>query len=136
MADLVITDTAVIAATGSDILEATAGATITAGQTIYLDSSDSNSAKLADADASSATAACVGIALNGASDGQPVKYITYGNLTLNAVLTAGVIYVLSGTAGGIAPSADLGSGDNVVILGCASSTTVLKVKLWNTGCTV
>jgi hypothetical protein len=68
----------------------------------------------------------IGIALNGASVGQPVKVHKSGNLTLNAVLTAGQIYILSNTAGGIAPHSDLTTGWYPVVLGVALSTTVLK----------
>jgi hypothetical protein len=77
-----------------------------------------------------------GIALNGASDGQPIDIITAGDLTVNAVLTAGTVYYLSPSAGGIAPLADVLSGDDVVVIGIARSTTVLKVAIQIPGVTL
>lgn len=129
MADLVITASAVVAGAGSKVVPGTAGATITAGQVVYFDSA-TNKYKLADADdAAAAVRTPIGVALNGASDDQPIDVLKSGDLTLNAVLTAGTAYYLSATPGGIAPLADLGVGDDVVLIGVAKSTTVLSVGL-------
>lgn len=133
MADLSITTTAVLAAADAVTENGTAGATITAGQVLYKDSSD-GLWKLADNN--SATAAVrtpQGIALNGAASGQPVRVLKSGNLTLNAVLTAGVAYYLSDTAGGICPVADLATGEYPSVIGIATSTTVLKVNITTSG---
>ena len=129
MADLTITPGSVIAASGSTIKEGVAGATITAGQSLYIDTTDSNKLKLADAD-DAALYACAGIALNGASTGQPVDYVLRSSdLDIGATLSVGTIYVLSGTAGGVAPSADLASGDYAVILGVANATDSMRVDI-------
>ena len=128
MADLTITVADVKKTDSTSIAEGIAGATITAGQPVYKDSTASNKLKPADADVL-ATAAAVGIALHGASADQPLKYATSGNLTLSAVMTAGAVYVVSTNAGGIAPVADLGSGDYVTLLGIATSTTNLKLSI-------
>ena len=128
MADLTITVADVKKTDSTSIAEGIAGATITAGQPVYKDSTASNKLKPADADVLAAAAA-VGIALHGASADQPLKYATSGNLTLSAVMTAGAVYVVSTTAGGIAPVADLGSGDYVTLLGIATSTTNLKLSI-------
>lgn len=133
MSDLSITASAVVPGSGAYIVSGTAGTTITAGQTVYLDSSDSKY-KLADAD--SATAAIrdvVGIALNGASNGQPIDIIREGDLTVNSVLTGGIPYFLSPTAGGICPIADIEVGDYYTIIGIAKSATVLSVKIHASG---
>ena len=133
MADLVITASAVLAGSNAIKEAGTAGATITAGQVVYKDADDGKY-KLADADAATAEERTArGIALNGASDGQPLTVIRSGDLTMNAVLTAGVDYYLSPTAGGICPQADLLTGDYVVALGYAESTTVLAVQIQYTG---
>lgn len=125
MADLSITAGSVVAAAGAVKQTGTAGATITAGQIVHLDPAD-NKYKLADADAAGiGNITRVFIALNGASDNQPLTVLAGGNVTMNAVLTAGTAYYLSPTAGGIAPLADILSGDNVILLGVARSTTVL-----------
>lgn len=127
MADLSITASAVLAGTNSAQEQGVAGATITAGQAVYLDQTTGKYA-LADADAGSATARTFyGIALNGASDGQPLRIHKSGDITINAVLTAGVAYYLSDTPGGICPLADLDTGDYYGFVGIAESTTVLQV---------
>lgn len=133
MADLTITAANVVAGSGARTAAGTAGATITAGQVVYLDSA-SSTYKLADCD--SATAAVrspAGIALNGASSGQPIDVLTSGPITIGATLTAGVAYYLSATAGGICPVADLAAGDYPTIIGIATSTSVLSVKIHESG---
>lgn len=133
MSDLSITAANVLAGSGATTRLGTAGATITAGKAVYLDSSD-NEYKLADCD--SATAAVrspVGIALNGASDGQPLVVLTEGPITIGATMTAGIAYYLSPNAGGICPVADVLTGDYPVILGIATSTTVLDVNIQEAG---
>lgn len=133
MADLSITAASVVKGAGAAVTHGTAGATITAGQVVYLDSAD-NEYKLADADSATAgVRSPVGIALHGASDGQPLAICTSGPLTIGATLTAGVAYYLSATPGGIAPVADLSTGDYPVIMGIATSTTVLNVKIQESG---
>ncbi len=94
--------------------------------------------KPADANLSLLASTVAGIALNGGSVGQPIQIQTAGNVTMNAVLTAGAIYVLSisNGAGGIAPAADLvsaGSGTWASIIGIGNSTTSMQLVLWNSG---
>lgn len=131
MADLTITAANVIKGTGASTKTGVAGATITAGQTVYMDASDSNKIKLADANASSATAACIGIALHAALAGQPITYQDSGIIALGSILTAGAVYVLSATAGGIAPVADLTTGWRSSVLGIAKSTGNLELGIHN-----
>ena len=129
MADLTITAANVAKGTGSSTANGTAGATITAGQVVYLDSSDSLY-KLADTD--SATAAVrspVGIALHAALAGQPLTILTGGLITIGATTVVGVPYYLSGTAGGICPYADVAAGDYPVFLGIGTSTAQIKVSI-------
>lgn len=128
MTDISVTAASVIAGNGASTKQGVAGATITAGQIVYRDPADARY-KLADNDAvPTAGFGAVFMALNGAAAGQPLAVLVGGNVTLNAVLTAGTSYYLSGTAGGIAPRADVTTGDDVVFLGTASSTTVLVFK--------
>jgi len=137
MSDLSITAANVLAGADSTVEYGTAGATITAGKTVYFDDT-TDKWKLADCDDASAAvrmASKGGIALNGASDGQPLKVLRQGDITIGATLTAGTAYYLSPTAGGIAPLADLGGGDNIVLIGMAKSTTVLNVAINYTGAT-
>lgn len=116
--------------------QGTAGATITAGQTLYIDTSDSNKLKLGDCDsATAAVRTCAGIALHAALSGQPIRYQTGGSITIGATaaMTVGHTYLLSDTAGGIMPSADLEAGDYTSILGVATSTSVLLIRILNSG---
>lgn len=136
MSDLSITASNVIAGSGARKVNGTAGATITAGKVVYLDSTDGKY-KLADCDsATDAVRSPAGIALNGASDGQPLTVLTEGPITIGATMTAGVTYYLSPNAGGIAPVADILTGDNTIILGMATSTTVLEVNIQESGVTI
>lgn len=136
MADISITAANVVKGSNAVVEAGTAGATITAGQVVYKDAADGKY-KLADADSATAAAkAPRGIALNGASDGQPLSIIRSGDVTIGATLTAGTAYYLSPTPGGIAPLADVLSGDDVVLIGLAESTSVLAVDIQITGVTL
>ncbi len=133
MVDLVVTATSVAAGGNARVRNGTAGATITAGQVVYLDSSN-NSYKLADTD--SATAAVrspAGIALNGAASGQPVAVQTSGKITIGATTVVGVPYYLSGTAGGVCPYADVAAGDYPAFLGIGTSTTQILLNITEAG---
>lgn len=133
MADLTITAASVLAGSASTRKIGTAGATITAGKAVYLDE-DTNEYNLADSNGASSTIRTVtGIALNGASDGQPLFVLTGGDITIGATMTAGVAYYLSDTPGGICPVADIGTGEYPCLIGIATSTTVLKVGIQYSG---
>lgn len=136
MADLSITAASVAPYTGatspSVIGRGTAGTTITAGQSIYLDSTTST-LKLADADASTAASYGVGIAMHAALSGQPLAYVYGGFFTPGATLTKGQWYCVSATAGGIAPISDTvaATGAHPCLLFYAISTTVAFVIVQN-----
>lgn len=133
MPDLSITAGSVIAYADVTPRDGTAGETITAGQVVYIDTSDNNEIKLADCDSSSATATVAGIALTGASNGQPIKYAPSGEITIGATVTVGELYVLSGTAGGIAPEGDLATGDYVSFLGIGTTAARIRFSILNSG---
>jgi hypothetical protein len=133
MADYSITAANVVAGSGAKKVNGVAGATVTAGQVVYLDSS-TNTLKLADND--SATAAVrspVGIALHAATANQPLTYLSQGPITIGATVAVGDVVCLSSTAGGICPSADIAAGDYNTIIGIATSTTVVDVKIHEAG---
>jgi hypothetical protein len=133
MADLLITAASVLASANGVIARGTAGATITAGKTLYLDTAD-NRLKLADANGTTPANTVRGIALNGASDGQPVNYLTEDpNFSPGATLVPGTTYILSGTAGGIAPDSDAVSGWTKIVLGVAKTTSVMAMKITTGG---
>lgn len=129
MAEISVTASAV-RGTSSGFARGTAGATITAGQTLYLDSN--SKLQLSDANNTSADEV-VGIALHASLADQPLTYASSGDVTINAALTAGVFYVVGTTAGSIAPISDATTGWRVMKLGYASSTTVLELNIEDTG---
>lgn len=128
MADLTITAGNVVAGAAAKQEAGTAGATITAGLVVYLDTAD-NRYKIADSDSATALARVPrGIALNGASAGQPLAIARSGDVTIGATMTPGVMYYLSDEPGGIAPFADLGAGDFPVTVGLAKTAAILTVN--------
>ncbi|MFZ5690540.1 MAG: hypothetical protein ACOY5F_04735 [Pseudomonadota bacterium] len=137
MADLSITAANVVPQAGATIdFSRKAGATVTAGQMVYLDPA-TNRWKLADADhATQAVQEAGGMAVCGAADGQPLAVLTAGDVALGSVLTAGARYYLSSTAGGIQPEADLSAGEEINLIGMAKSATVLAVRITRPGVTV
>jgi hypothetical protein len=132
MADISITAANVVA--GSDAVResGTAGATVTAGQLVYLDTSDMKY-KLADSNGAAALRVPNGIALNGASNGQPLSVQKGGDITIGGTLTAGIPYFLSDTPGGLCPLPDIGTGEYSCIVGIAKSTSVLAVNIQPSG---
>ena len=131
MADISITASAVVPSANAVIKYTTAGATLTAGQLIYLDTADLDAngigkAKLSDANGAAALRVVDGITVGGASAGQPVAIVTYDTaLVVGSGLTANNILILSDTPGGIAPSADLGSGEYLSVIGVVKTATTI-----------
>ncbi len=136
MADLTVTAASVLFTSGTK-QDGVAGASITAGQVLYLDSS-TTTLKLAQADGTAAEADAVGIALNAAGTGQPVVYAKQGSvINIGATTAKTTTYVVSATAGGVAPQADLVSTNKIVRLGYATATDgSFVVDIKNTGAVV
>ena len=135
MADLVITATSVVGSLPSAQTNL-AGATITAGQAIYIDSSDK--VQVLDANSLPASNKGIGVALNGGAINQPISWQAGGDITIGAATTTGTMYIVSATnpGGFIAPDADRASGWTVIQLGRAKSTTVITLDVKNTGIVV
>lgn len=134
MADISVTAASVIKSGGAAIEHGIAGATITAGQIVYKEAS-TGKFKLADCDSATAEIKVpYGMALHASLDGQPLTVLTGGDVTLNAVLTAGTPYYLSETPGGIRATPD--TGDYIALLGIAKSTTVLAFRIVVPGVTL
>ena len=109
------------------------GATISAGQCVYLDSTD-RKYKLADCNLSVATAAIRGIAVTPGVDGGYGYVATGGSIILvGTTMAVGETYYVSGTAGSIIPDGDLTTNDFVSRIGTASSATTLDIDLKATG---
>lgn len=116
MVDLSQTSTNVQWNSGTAAKTAIAGEALTAGQPVYISSSDGKLYR-ADADDTAAKAAAVGIALVTTAAGNLASYAPPGaNLDIGATTTQGTIYAVSASVGAIAPEADLTTNDYVTIL--------------------
>jgi hypothetical protein len=136
MADLTVTPGSVIWTSGTK-QTGVAGATVTAGQAVYLDSTTST-LKLAQSDGTAAEADAVGVALHAAGSGQPLVYAAQGAvINIGATTTKATTYVVSATAGGVAPQADLISTNKIVRVGYATDAAgAFVVDIRKTGVSV
>lgn len=127
-ADYTVTATSVIASASATLSRGTAGAAITAGQSVAIDTD--HSIKLYDANSGTATLRVfAGIACNGASTGQPVTYCTADSaFTPGFTVAAGAIVIGSATAGGLCPAADLASGSYLTIVGVGIGSNRIKLN--------
>lgn len=131
MTDLVITAANVLEGTQARKQTKTAGASITQGQSVFVDSTDQLQPAQKDVDAG--TAAAVGIALGAAEAGQPVVFQSGGEMDVGATLVVGETYVVGAAGGGIAPIADVISTEFTTILGVATAAGVLKMGILQSG---
>ena len=137
MADLSITAASVAFTSGTKEATYNAGAAVTAGQVVYLDSTTSTY-KLAQCDGTAAEADAVGLALHAAASGQPLAIAKHGSvINIGATTAKNTVYFVSATAGGVAPLADLSSGNRIVRVGQASATDgTFQVDIKNVGATI
>lgn len=130
MVDVAITAASVLPGTeaeGAQFEYGIAAVAITAGQVVYKDAAGQY--RLADNnDTSEALSIVAGIALNGAAAGQPLRIQTRGPYTVGGTVAAGSVFVLSATPGGVAPVADLATGNRCSILGVGTSTTRMNLQ--------
>ena len=134
MADFAITASQVLP--GSEAASATfengiAGVAVTAGQPVFLEAG-TNTYKLSDANATAPEAVVRGVALHAAAAGQPLRIQTAGPLTIGAgaAIPVGGVVVLSATAGGLAPVADLATGHRTTIIGIGGALNSLILRIW------
>jgi hypothetical protein len=139
MADVSITAANVLKGTTNTVENGISGATITAGQTVYKKMSDGRFYH-ADCYATSVAAndeikVVYGIALNSAAANQALQVQRTGDITIGGAVVAGTMYYLAssnvGAAGGIAPLADLAATDWIVVVGIATSTSVIHMLLYD-----
>ena len=113
-----------------------AGATMTAGQVVYLDANDSYKVKLFDSDGVGTTQ-MYGIAVCGASAGQTVPIQVGGDLDLGAVagaagVTAGYPVFGMSTAGAISVDlTDVAVGAFMSVLGVGYAVGKIRVQVLN-----
>ncbi len=134
MAALTITASAIVPVTTSANYTphtSIAAVTITQGQAVYL--LTDNSLGLCDANGTTPAFVLRGVAVTSALAGQPVVWMSGGDLDFGAILTTGLIYVAGATAGAINPTSDLASGWYTNILGYAISTSRMRLAVTHTG---
>ncbi|MBZ0294508.1 MAG: hypothetical protein K8L99_18230 [Anaerolineae bacterium] len=104
-----------------------AGEAIDRGESVYLNTTTLEH-ELAQADADG-TSEFAGVALTDGEDGSDMLIAPPGAvIDWGATLTAGTIYVLSAaTAGALAPEADLGTGEYVVVLCIGAGTANAEI---------
>jgi len=109
------------------------GSTNAAGQAAYFDLSDSKY-KLADSNASAATAAAVGVFVTpGVNDGY--GYVATGGsiILVGTTMVVGTVYCAGAGPGDIVPISDLTTGDRTTILGTAATATQLDLAIKASG---
>lgn len=139
MPDISIGDSAVTVSSTASKEVVVVAESVVPGDLLSYNTTNSNW-ELADADTSvesgSATDSYLRMAISGGAAGQWVTVVGAGEtVTMDAVLTKGTVYYASTTAGAITTTAP-SSGDYLVIVGYATSTTTLKLLLLSTGVVV
>lgn len=133
MADVSITPANVVPGSNTKFEVVDGGGSVLGGYTVYKDTTDGNKIKACDADVQ-ASAVCAGIVASTGGTNQKLVIYTKGDVTLGSGnLTVGTTYCVSTNAGGIAPEADLLTGDYKSILGVAITSSVLRLNINNSG---
>lgn len=139
MADISITAASVNASAQATIRrEYNFGATITAGQLLYLDAN--NKWQLMDSNAAATGNGLTdmrGVALHGGANNQPAAVVTADpDFTPGGTLVNGLSYYASPNAGALANSADIISGNYPVLAGIAKSTTKMNLTFVASGTSI
>ena len=116
---------------GAQFDQGLAGGTIAAGQAVVLDPDTSTFRLTSSADPALALGPVVGLALHGASAGQPLRIQTAGPITLGteAAPKPATIYALAATPGALAPATDLPSGQALTIVGIGGPNQTLILRI-------
>ncbi len=130
-ADLTQTAASVVPGSGAVHANGVPGEAFSAGMPVYIKAADGLLYKALNTTA--AAASCVGIAEATGVVGQRTFYQIGGQMNLGATLTVGETYVVSATAGKIAPIGDLASTNYVTYLGQAVSASMLNMNIGVTG---
>ncbi len=131
MVDLVVVPANVQPGPGSIERTGTAAVPITAGDSVFIDSS--GAIDLCENDQTIVEAACRGVALNDAAIGQPIRYVVSGEVDMGAITAAGQVYIVGAAPGGIAPEADAIAGEFVTIIGVGVSANNIKLGITQSG---
>ncbi len=139
MTDIVITAGSVVPSATATIARGTSGATVNAGQPVYQDTNNKMQLTNANNVGHPEQAAGVGLAVNTAASGQPIEYVTGGDvaMTTTPALVPGKVYVLGTGIGGLSLSADLDAASPSTrygsVIGVATTTTNLRIGIVNSG---
>jgi hypothetical protein len=128
MADITVTAANVRPYSGYAQKAVTAGGTVTAGQLVYKDTSDSNEYKAADCSAY-ASSVIAGIALTNAADGEQLIVQTSGYVNPGGTVTVAQVYIGSTNAGGIAPVSDHTSGNYMCVFGIGITSSKIYLSI-------
>lgn len=128
MADLAITAASVLRSSAGNPAQGTAAAAITQGQVVYI--TDASTVNLADSNAVAPANSVAGIALNSASTGQPILYVTTDSAFVPGFTAlAGDPIYLSNTPGAVTKTyGDVAAGSTIVVLGVMTTTTVMNLS--------
>jgi hypothetical protein len=132
MPAIAITPASVVAGADADFFQGYAGATITAGMAVYEDAQD-HKLRGADCDGGARAANVKGIALHGASAGQPLRVQTAGRLSIGGTTVSGATYALGSTAGAIVPVAEVGVSSFMTIIGVGGTNNTLNIDIAASG---
>ena len=139
MADLTITAANVSLVSGAHDVDCIAGEAFVAGASVYLSSTDGKWYKAkSSGNADQAGATDLGVALATAdAAGARVSVAKPGSVVALGTGAAGGIYVVSATAGKIAPAADLASTNKATVIGLGiGSNQIVVHRLYNAGAVV
>lgn len=127
MADLTQTASAVLRSSKGLVASGIAGATIVAGNTLYVDTATST-LKLADSNGTTPANSLTGMALNGGGSGQPISYVTSdASLNIGVSVTSGAVVYLSDTPGAVtATYSDIAAASTVIVLGVGNTDGTLN----------
>lgn len=128
------TASSVATGTGAVLKNGTAGAAITAGMPVYLDTADNNYKPARADEVESAEVA--GIAVCNAATNQPFTFQTSGRINMGTTFASAglVIYLSPDESGKIVPVADInGAGEVTTILGVTASTTLMDLAIYASG---
>lgn len=120
----------VVAGTGAQIKQGIASDTITAGNPVYRHTDGTFKRTVA---STLLGAAAHGIALNGASSGQPIDYCTAGNINIGATLTVGQTYSVGASTGKIELLPTAEPSTYMTKLGIATTTSNLVLDIYVSG---
>lgn len=128
MAAITVTAANVLRVDGDVVDGFNAGATITAGQYVYV---DANGAVQAATNATSVGSGVgspqVGVALNGGGTGQPIRILKPGGtVNIGGTVAVGKPYVC-GIAGGIIPVDDIAGSEFITGVGIGITTAQIKL---------